>query len=123
MPVVVSAPDGRIYSIERIAPEIVQQEQRINESVRDCVARIVRERVIPKWPQYINAVVSVVTEASLPSTREKRHKWRCPAGSIIVDDSVPDPVPPYQTILDRLNAAATFDQTKQAMADWIRMKG
>ena len=121
MPIVFSKPDGSVHVLH-LSEKWLAANRLPSETTAEAVARLA-DGQREKHAILSDATMQLVPTAQMPADRAKRHKWRRQAGQCVVDDSVPDRVHPQQTILDRINAAATLDQTKQAMIDYIRMKG
>lgn len=121
MPIVWTKADGTVR-LMRLSPRYLAENRLPDETTVQVVLRLsVSEQA--KNPDLADATAFLVTEANVPVDRAKRHKWRLQGSRCVVDDSVPDPVHPRQSLLDQINAAATLDQVKQSMVDWVRMRG
>ena len=121
MPIVLAFPDGSV-ALMYLSEKYLAGNRLSHETTAEAVLRLA-ESEQTKASKLQGAEVSVVKTSALPSDRSKRYKWRLRAEKVVVDEMIPDIIDPKQTILDQLNIAITLDQTKQAMIDYIRMKG
>ena len=121
MPIIWQHPDGSIQ-VMNLSSRYLAGHHQADETTAQAVLRLARHQQT-KNPDLASASPILVKSADIPPDRTKRHKWRLQGSRCVVDDTVPDPVHPRQSLLDQINAAATLDQVKQSMVDWVRMRG
>ena len=114
MPIVWSKPDGSVR-IMALSPRYLAGCRLSGETVAEAVTRIALSEQAKNPQDLSDAVPSLITTASLPADRTKRHKWRLSGGRCVVDDTVPDPPHPKQALLDEIDGASNIAQLRTAM--------
>ena len=121
MPIIWQHPDGSIQ-VMNLSSRYLAGHHQADETTAQAVLRLAQHQQT-KNPDLTPATPVLVKSADMPSDYTKRHKWRLQGSRCVVDDTVPDPPHPRQSLLDQINAAATLDDVKQRMADLVRMRG
>ena len=118
MPIIWERADGSLI-IQRLADSYLARERREGETTEQAVARlaIVTRAKVPDWA---GLTPRLVTEASMPTNRTKRHRWRLAQGQVVDDVTVPDPPHPKQALLDQIDQAPTLIALKSILKQIVK---
>ena len=114
MPIIFQKPDGSVR-IMRLPNKYLAGLRLPNETTAEAVARLALAEQAKNPQDLADAVPQLVTEASLPTDRTKRHKWRLQGLQVVADDAVPDQPHPKQALLDEIDSASTMAQLRSVM--------
>lgn len=119
MPIVWTRPDGSLI-IERFAENFLAQHRQEGESTTDLVMRLTPLLQAKSGRDEIRSLTpTLVREADLPATRDKRHAWRLHNGKVVVDATIPDLPHPKQALRDKVAQAKTIDDMRAILAEVI----